>query len=142
MKKLERKWARICFVLLVAAIVCIAAPWLMEALFDAESPAIPITFGVLTLILIGLELLFSHKHLRCSHCGKSTAPPRWNSRHRYRCSRCASIFVFDDEEEPESPAVEEYDEDDEDEWEEYDGGEDEQYDASEEPEEPQLKEEE
>jgi len=119
MKKLERKWARVCFVLLVAAIVCVVTPWLLQALFDVTSYVYPIVFGVLAVLLAGAEFLLSRKYLRCPHCGKSTVPPRWTNKNRYRCTRCATIFPFDDQ--PEPPVISIDDDEDEDDYEEDEG---------------------
>ncbi len=116
MKKLQRKWARVCFVLLVAAVVFVVIPWLMLAVLKVESKLYPIIFGILAAACILAEFLLSRKYLRCPHCGKSTVPPRWSNKTRYRCTRCATIFPFDDQ--PELVFVAE----DEDEGEE-DGGE-------------------
>jgi len=119
MKKLERKWARVCFMLLVAAVVCVVTPWLLQALFDVTSYVYPIVFGVLAVLLAGAEFLLSRKYLRCPHCGKSTVPPRWTNKNRYRCTRCATIFPFDDQ--PEPPVISIDDDEDEDDYEEDEG---------------------
>jgi len=122
MKKMERKWARVCFVLLVAALVLAVTPWALHALLHVESKAYPTVFGILAALCLLTEFLLSRRFLRCPHCGKSTAPPRWSGKQHYRCTRCATIFPFDDQ--PELPVRvaddEEDEEDDDEEWEEYD----------------------
>ena len=111
MKKLERKWARVCFALLVAAVVFVVTPWLLLAVLKVESKAFPIVFGILAAICVLAEFLLSRKYLRCPRCGKSTVPPRWSNKARYRCTRCATIFPFDDQ--PEIVyAIEDDDDDD------------------------------
>ena len=123
MKKLERKWARVCFVLLAAAVVCIVTPWLLLAVLKVESKGFPIVFGILAAICALAEFLISRKYLRCPHCGKSTVPPRWSNKVRYRCTRCATIFPFDDQPEIVYAVEDEDDEDeayDEDEYDSYD----------------------
>ena len=130
MKKLERKWARVCFALLVAAVICVVTPWLLQMLLDVTSFMYPIVFGALAVLLAGAEFLLSRKYLRCPHCGKSTVPPRWTNKNRYRCTRCATIFPFDDQ--PDLPVTTEEEDDDEEDYEDDEYDDDDEHDEAEE----------
>jgi len=130
MKKLERKWAKICFVLLVSALVLAVAPWALHVLVGVESKVYPAVFGILAALCLLAEFLLSRKFLRCPTCGKTTAPPRWDGKTRFRCVKCGRIFPFDDQPEIVYAAEDEDDEEasDDDEYEEDDESYDDAYD--------------
>ena len=113
----------------VAAVAFVATPWLLLAVLKVESKGFPIVFGILAAVCILAEFLLSRKYLRCPHCGKSTVPPRWSNKTRYRCTRCATVFPFDDQ--PELVYTNEESDEDEEEYDEYDE-EQQEYDEEEE----------
>ena len=91
--KLERKWARMCLVLLLMAILSLGELALVHGnLF--VTVAILIQF-VLFFIAAGVV---RHIGLRCAHCGKYDCPPRWNPGRRFYCPNCGEPFIFADEE--------------------------------------------
>lgn len=121
MKKLERKWARICFALLAAGLGLAVAPWALHVLLGVVSEVYPLVFSILAAVCLLAEFLLSRKMLRCPTCGKTTAPPRWDGKTRFRCVKCGMIFPFDDQ--PEIPVSAPDDGEDEGEWEEEDADE-------------------
>ena len=86
-RRLRRRWARLCWLLLVFAGGF--------AVFGALLRMIP--FLMVSCVLIVMELILQLAFLRCTNCGREIAPPRWDSGRRFYCRRCGKPFLFDDD---------------------------------------------
>ena len=96
MKRLKRKWARVCTVLMVLTILCVFLPWVM---YDLLGRSIAWAIAGVTGATLGLTAMLIVKFvcLRCPNCGKSAARPQWKPGTRYYCPCCGKPFVYDDE---------------------------------------------
>lgn len=88
--KLSRTCARVVLVLVFGGML---QGLLLALLWPALATAAVVVF--LACVICAVVLQFWK--LRCVHCGKTAAPPRWSPGKTYYCSRCGNPFVFDDE---------------------------------------------
>ena len=86
-KRLCRRWARLCWLLLVFAGGFAVLGTLLRV----------IPFLMASCVLIVIELILQLAFLRCTNCGKEIAPPHWDPGKRFYCRRCGKPFLFDDD---------------------------------------------
>ena len=106
MEKLKRKYARLCLVFLAMTLIFVAMPVVMCDFLDLDAALwgrLGVGGAVICMVLIWYV---RNCCLRCPHCGRGLAVPRWNAGERRYCSSCGEPFIFDDE--PEA-AEESYD---------------------------------
>lgn len=86
-KRLSRRWARRCSLLMVAGCGLV----LLGAVLRAK----PVL--IVGCVLLVAEVILQVTFLRCRYCGRDVAPPRWNPGRHYYCNHCGKPFLFDDE---------------------------------------------
>lgn len=91
-KRLERKWARACLLLVLGGGAAAAAGVL---LFTSQSWALALIISGAAAMAAGAVVRGTK--LRCQHCGKWVAKPRWKPGKQQCCRACGNPFLFDDE---------------------------------------------
>lgn len=89
--KLPRIWARVVIVLLGGGLFLSAL-----LMFWPPPGQWSILCAIMAAVCIIGALVVDFWKLRCVHCGKSAAPPRWLADKTYRCMHCGKPFEFDD----------------------------------------------
>ncbi len=101
MKRLERKWARVCILLIVLTILCMFIP-LVVYCFAGAVVLIWMQIGMIGAVLcLAAAVVLRVWHLSCPNCGRGIAPVQWKPGKRYYCSLCGKPFLYDDE--PDEP---------------------------------------
>lgn len=91
-KRLERKWARACLLLVLGGGAVAVAGVLLSAL---QSWALVLTLLGGAAMIAGAVIRWTK--LRCRHCGKWVAKPQWKPGKQQLCRACGNPFLFDDE---------------------------------------------
>lgn len=86
-KRLRRRWARLCWLLIVFGAGFV--------IFGALLQVIP--FWIVGVLLMAAGMVLQLSFLRCTNCGKDLARLVWDSRRRYYCKYCGKPFLFDDD---------------------------------------------